>query len=163
MGWSTDYLEGGVPACFPDFKSFPPVSALFLAMGLSEEDLIKFIGGNAIRVQKEVLGDVVVELAFVEQSEFVHASEMAGSERRDAVLALLNELGLSKGLPSSVAPCSVWCAYPEASSSVATVTKKLHHQAVIVIALREEVRCFTKQRASIGRIVAKNSASQLSD
>jgi microsomal dipeptidase-like Zn-dependent dipeptidase len=56
VGWSTDYMDSGVPAYFPDFNSFPALCAMFLDKGFSEQDLIKFIGGNALRVHKEVTG-----------------------------------------------------------------------------------------------------------
>ena len=54
VGWATDYIDSSMPDFFNDYKLFPTLCASLLDAGFSDQDLIKFIGGNAIRVMKEV-------------------------------------------------------------------------------------------------------------
>jgi membrane dipeptidase len=56
VGWATDFIEAGLGPWFRDYKEFPGLCARLLDGGFSEEDLVKFIGGNALRVQREVAG-----------------------------------------------------------------------------------------------------------
>jgi membrane dipeptidase len=53
VGWSTDYIDSSMPDFFNDYKRFPVICAALLDVGFSDEDLAKFIGGNAIRVINE--------------------------------------------------------------------------------------------------------------
>ena len=56
VGWATDFIIPAMPDWFNDYSHFPRICAALLDAGFSDEDLIKFIGGNMIRVQNEVLG-----------------------------------------------------------------------------------------------------------
>jgi membrane dipeptidase len=56
VGWATDLLDTGLGPWFRDYREFPALCARFLDAGFAEEDLAKFIGGNALRVQREVAG-----------------------------------------------------------------------------------------------------------
>ncbi len=56
VGWATDYLDFVVPDRFKSYAQFPNVCASLLEAGFSAQNLIKFIGGNALRVQKQVIG-----------------------------------------------------------------------------------------------------------
>ena len=56
VAWATDYINPAMPDWFNNYESFPTVCAALLDVGFSESDLIKFIGGNVIRVQNEILG-----------------------------------------------------------------------------------------------------------
>lgn len=51
VAWSTDLGEPVRPAFLQDYGQFPRVCARLLDRGFSEEDLAKFAGGNALRVQ----------------------------------------------------------------------------------------------------------------
>ena len=50
VGWSTDYITFAMPEWFNDYVQFPGLCAGLLDTGFSDEDLVKFIGGNAKRV-----------------------------------------------------------------------------------------------------------------
>ena len=54
VGWATDYIHVGMGPWFRDFRDFPALCANFLDKGLGEADLVKFIGGNALRVMEPV-------------------------------------------------------------------------------------------------------------
>ncbi|TWT60939.1 dipeptidase [Rubinisphaera italica] len=56
VAWATDYISGGMPAWFPDFTDLPKLCAMLLEGGFSDQDLAKFIGGNAIRVHQQITG-----------------------------------------------------------------------------------------------------------
>jgi membrane dipeptidase len=51
VAWSTDLGEPVRPAFLQDYRQFPRVCARLLDSGFSDEDLAKFAGGNALRVQ----------------------------------------------------------------------------------------------------------------
>lgn len=53
IGWSTDNVNSGKPDWFRNYERFPYLCAKLLDAGFSDQDLIKFIGGNAIRVMKQ--------------------------------------------------------------------------------------------------------------
>lgn len=50
---ATDLIDGGRPSFLQDYKSFPILCAKLLDNGFTEVDLVKFIGGNVIRVHGE--------------------------------------------------------------------------------------------------------------
>lgn len=54
VGWGTDYITGGMPNWFPDFTYLPYLAAMLLDGGFTEEDLGKFLGGNTLRVHRQV-------------------------------------------------------------------------------------------------------------
>lgn len=54
MAWSTDLGEPVRPAFLQDYRQFPYVCARLLERGFSDTDPMKFVGGNALRVQAEV-------------------------------------------------------------------------------------------------------------
>ena len=56
VGWSTDYITFSMPPWFNDFHQFPMLCAGLLDAGFSDQDLVKFIGGNALRVMAQVQG-----------------------------------------------------------------------------------------------------------
>lgn len=56
VAWATDYINPAMPDWFQNYENFPVVCGALLDVGFSDEDLIKFIGGNTIRVQNEILG-----------------------------------------------------------------------------------------------------------
>lgn len=51
VAWSTDLGEPVRPAFLKDYRQFPRVCAKLLESGFTDEDLVKFAGGNALRVQ----------------------------------------------------------------------------------------------------------------
>ena len=51
VAWSTDLGEPVRPAFLKDYRQFPLVCGRLLESGFSDQDLVKFIGGNALRVQ----------------------------------------------------------------------------------------------------------------
>jgi membrane dipeptidase len=53
VGWATDLIDAGLGPWFHDYSEFPALCARFLDAGFSEEDLAKFVGGNALRVQRQ--------------------------------------------------------------------------------------------------------------
>ena len=53
VAWSTDLGEPVRPAFLQDYRQFPYVCARLLERGFSDTDLMKFVGGNALRVQAE--------------------------------------------------------------------------------------------------------------
>ena len=53
VAWSTDLGEPVRPAFLQDYRQFPFVCARLLERGFSDTDLMKFVGGNALRVQAE--------------------------------------------------------------------------------------------------------------
>ena len=55
VGWATDFIDAGM-TYFADYRKFPILCAMLMDAGFSEDDLIKFVGGNALRVFKEVTG-----------------------------------------------------------------------------------------------------------
>ncbi len=54
VGWATDYIHVAMGPWFRDFRDFPALCAKFLDKGLGEADLVKFIGGNALRIMEAV-------------------------------------------------------------------------------------------------------------
>jgi membrane dipeptidase len=56
VAWSTDLGEPVRPAFLQDYRQFPLVCGRLLESGFSDQDLVKFIGGNALRVQATALG-----------------------------------------------------------------------------------------------------------
>ena len=56
VGWGTDYIQKAMPEWFDNFGQFPLLCAKLLDSGFTDQDLIKFIGGNALRVRKIVCG-----------------------------------------------------------------------------------------------------------
>lgn len=59
VAWSTDLGEPVRPAFLQDYRQFPRICGRLLDSGFSEADLVKFIGGNALRVQREAQGVAV--------------------------------------------------------------------------------------------------------
>ena len=57
VGWGTDYIQKAMPSWFSSFDKFPKLCAKLLEAGFTEQNLIKFIGGNALRVRKQVTGE----------------------------------------------------------------------------------------------------------
>ena len=53
VAWSTDLGEPVRPAFLQDYRQFPKVCAKLIDSGMSDSDLAKFAGGNALRVQRE--------------------------------------------------------------------------------------------------------------
>lgn len=53
VAWSTDLGEPVRPAFLQDYRQFPKVCAKLIDNGMSDGDLAKFAGGNALRVQRE--------------------------------------------------------------------------------------------------------------
>lgn len=51
VAWSTDLGEPVRPPYLSDYRLFPGICARLLEGGFSDEDLGKFVGGNALRVQ----------------------------------------------------------------------------------------------------------------
>jgi membrane dipeptidase len=51
VAWSTDLGEPVRPAFLKSYRQFPKVCAKLLESGLSDDDLGKFVGDNALRVQ----------------------------------------------------------------------------------------------------------------
>ena len=51
VAWSTDLGEPVRPGYLRDYRLFPRICARLLESGFSDEDLVKFMGGNALRVQ----------------------------------------------------------------------------------------------------------------
>ncbi len=51
VAWSTDLGEPVRPAFLQDYRQFPRVCARLLESGFTDEDLMKFVSGNALRVQ----------------------------------------------------------------------------------------------------------------
>lgn len=49
--WSTDLIEFGRPKFLPVYQDFEVLCARLLEAGFSDADLLKFAGGNALRVQ----------------------------------------------------------------------------------------------------------------
>ena len=56
VGWGTDYIQKAMPDWFDNYDKFPILCAKLLEAGFTDQDLIKFIGGNALRVRKQVTG-----------------------------------------------------------------------------------------------------------
>ncbi len=56
VGWGTDHIQKAMPNWFNTFEQFPVLCAKLLEAGFTEQDLIKFIGGNALRVRRMVCG-----------------------------------------------------------------------------------------------------------
>ncbi len=54
VGWATDYIHVAMGPWFRDFRDFPALCAKFLDYGLSEADLVKFIGGDALRIMEGI-------------------------------------------------------------------------------------------------------------
>jgi membrane dipeptidase len=54
VGWATDLIDAGLGPWFRDYGEFPALCARFLEAGFTEEDMAKFIGGNALRVQRQI-------------------------------------------------------------------------------------------------------------
>ena len=50
VGWSTDYITFAQPDWFKSYDAFPTLCGGLLQAGFSDQDLVKFIGGNALRV-----------------------------------------------------------------------------------------------------------------
>lgn len=55
VGWATDQIEAGLPDWFRRYTSLPRVCGALLDGGFSEQDLIRFIGGNLLRVHDAVV------------------------------------------------------------------------------------------------------------
>ena len=57
VGWATDYLDSLMTgsSVFKSYLDFPKLCAKLLSQGFSDGDLVKFIGGNALRIQNEIL------------------------------------------------------------------------------------------------------------
>ncbi|MEZ5279870.1 MAG: membrane dipeptidase [Acidimicrobiales bacterium] len=53
VGWATDHLHFAMGPWFRDYSQFAELCARFLEAGMSEPDLVKFVSGNAKRVQEE--------------------------------------------------------------------------------------------------------------
>lgn len=53
IAWSTDLVEAGRPEFLQSYAQFPVLCAKLIESGFSEADLLKFTGGNALRVQRE--------------------------------------------------------------------------------------------------------------
>ena len=53
VAWSTDFMTVVAPPWFKGFSQFPVVCAALLDAGFSDQDLVKFIGGNALRAMKQ--------------------------------------------------------------------------------------------------------------
>ncbi|WP_414979407.1 dipeptidase [Congregibacter sp.] len=53
IAWSTDLVEAGRPEFLQSYAQFPVMCAKLIESGFSEADLLKFTGGNALRVQRE--------------------------------------------------------------------------------------------------------------
>ncbi len=54
VGWSTDYITFSMPEWFNDYNQFAVLCGGLLDAGFSDSDLVKFIGGNALRVMAQV-------------------------------------------------------------------------------------------------------------
>jgi membrane dipeptidase len=59
VGWATDYLDGAMieSEVFNNYLDFPTVCGKLLQKGFSERELVKFAGGNALRVLGETTSD----------------------------------------------------------------------------------------------------------
>ena len=55
VGWATDQIEAGLPEWFRRYTELPQICAALLDGGFSEQDLIRFIGGNLLRVYDAVV------------------------------------------------------------------------------------------------------------
>jgi membrane dipeptidase len=53
IAWSTDLVEAGRPEFLQSYAQFPLMCAKLMESGFSEADLLKFTGGNALRVQRD--------------------------------------------------------------------------------------------------------------
>lgn len=51
VGWATDWVNPLMGPWFPSCREFPRLCAMLLDSGFSDQDLIKFIGGNAVRLR----------------------------------------------------------------------------------------------------------------
>lgn len=60
VGWATDYINPAMPDWFDSYRRFPLICASLLDAGFSDQDLVKFIGGNALRVMRRQDPDEVV-------------------------------------------------------------------------------------------------------
>ncbi|GAB5414969.1 MAG: membrane dipeptidase [Congregibacter sp.] len=52
VAWSTDLVDAMRPVFLDDYANFTTLCALLLESGFGEEDVRKFVGGNALRVQQ---------------------------------------------------------------------------------------------------------------
>ncbi|MFK7828578.1 MAG: dipeptidase [Congregibacter sp.] len=52
VAWSTDLMDIGRPKFLQDYRDFPGLCAMLLDAGFSDDDLLKLVGGNALRVQE---------------------------------------------------------------------------------------------------------------
>lgn len=55
IAWSTDLVEAGRPEFLQSYAQFPVLCAKLIESGFSESDLLKFTGGNALRVQRDAM------------------------------------------------------------------------------------------------------------
>lgn len=55
VGWSTDYISFAQPDWFDDYSIFPLICGGLIDSGFSDNDLAKFIGLNATRVQNAAI------------------------------------------------------------------------------------------------------------
>ena len=53
VAWATDLGEPVRPGYLADYRQFPRICARLLESGFSDADLVKFVGGNALRVQRD--------------------------------------------------------------------------------------------------------------
>lgn len=56
VGWATDWVNPLIGNWFPSCRELPNLCGCLLEAGFSDQDLIKFIGGNAFRVRHQILG-----------------------------------------------------------------------------------------------------------
>ncbi len=53
VGWSTDHIEAGMGPWFRDYRDYQEILARLLEAGLTEAEISKFAGGNALRLLQE--------------------------------------------------------------------------------------------------------------
>lgn len=53
VGWSTDHIEAGMGSWFRDYRDYQSILARLYEAGLTEEEMAKFAGGNALRLLRE--------------------------------------------------------------------------------------------------------------